>query len=85
LAPDQPYEGLLRYFLRTKQLVEQRGPPPTSRQEARARERQAPQGQHAKQQQQQQQQAVDTFGQVGQPEADSGLEPCCADDDGWAA
>lgn len=36
-GPGKSYDGLLRYFLRTKQLVEQRGPLPTSRQQARCR------------------------------------------------
>jgi hypothetical protein len=40
LAPNQCFDGLLRYFEHTKRRVEEQGLLPTSRQEARAREQQ---------------------------------------------
>ena len=50
----ESYDGLLRYFLRTKQLMEKRGPLPTSRQDARARQRQKQEHEPSQAQQQQQ-------------------------------
>lgn len=40
LDPAHDFDGLLHWFRRTKQLVDAKGPLPTSRQEARARQRQ---------------------------------------------
>ena len=64
---EESYVGLLHYFLRTKQLMEKRGPLPTSRQDARARQRQK-QEQEAPQAQAQQQQAGAAAGSVAAPE-----------------
>ena len=66
---EESYVGLLHYFLRTKQLMEKRGPLPTSRQDARARQRQKQeQEQEAPQAQAQQQQAGAAAGSVAAPE-----------------
>jgi G:T/U-mismatch repair DNA glycosylase len=54
LDPGRSFDGMLRYFHNTKQLVQQRGQLPMSRQEARAREQQLRKAAREERQQQRQ-------------------------------